>query len=124
MNKLCKAKDLSTSEWVCGYAVKRPSAFCVGEYSPWFVFVPPENPEDEGRWFNVDPETTCQYIGSHDKYGEKIFEGDRCIFDDTSGVIEYSSDDCMFVFSSDDGYELNFAQIWTYELEVVGNIHD
>lgn len=73
---LFKAKRLDNGEWVEGYLIKYPSAIQVGDCSPWYIQVPPVDPDDSGGRYNVDPSTVCQYTGLNDKNGKKIFEGD------------------------------------------------
>ena len=63
--------------WVEGYIVKHPSAIQIGnDYSPWYIHVPPVDPDDNGGVFNVLPSTVGQYTGLTDKNGKRIFEGD------------------------------------------------
>ena len=73
---LFKAKRLSDGEWVEGYLVKYPSAIQVGDCSPWYIQVPPVDPDDSGGKYNVDPSTVCEWTGLKDKNGKRIFEGD------------------------------------------------
>lgn len=64
-------------EWVEGYIVKHPSAIQIGnDYSPWYIHVPPVDPDDNGGVFNVLPSTVGQYTGLKDKNEKRIFEGD------------------------------------------------
>lgn len=64
-------------EWVEGYIVRHPSAIQIGnDYSPWYIHVPPVDPDDNGGVFNVLPSTVGQYTGLKDKNGKRIFEGD------------------------------------------------
>lgn len=64
-------------EWVEGYIVRHPSAIQIGnDYSPWYIHVPPVDPDDNGGVFNVLPSTVGQYTGLTDKNGKRIFEGD------------------------------------------------
>ena len=63
--------------WVEGYIVRHPSAIQIGnDYSPWYIHVPPVDPDDNGGVFNVLPSTVGQYTGLTDKNGKRIFEGD------------------------------------------------
>lgn len=63
--------------WVEGYIVKHPSAIQIGnDYSPWYIHVPPVDPDDNGGVFNVLPSTVGQYTGLTDKNGKRIFERD------------------------------------------------
>ena len=63
--------------WVEGYIVKHPSAIQIGnDYSPWYIHVPPVDPDDNGGVFNVLPSSVGQYTGLTDKNGKRIFEGD------------------------------------------------
>lgn len=73
---LFKAKRLDNGEWVEGYLVKYPSAIQVGDCSPWYIQVPPVDPDDSGGKYNVDPSTVCEYTGLTDKNGKKVFVGD------------------------------------------------
>ena len=63
--------------WVEGYIVKHPSAIQIGnDYSPWYIHVPPVDPDDNGGVFNVLPSTVGQYTGLTDRNGKRVFEGD------------------------------------------------
>lgn len=124
---LFKAKRMDNGEWVQGYIVRHPSAVQIGESSPWYIHVPPIDPDDSGGVFNVNPETVCQYTGLTDKNGVKIFEGD---------VLRYDGDRCFTVmFDGGSFYLYGFYEPVfdiPYDafiegmdlLEVVGNIHD
>lgn len=72
---LFRAKRVDNGEWVEGFLLIRPMAICIGDYSPWWIDVPPVDPDDDGGRYNIDPETVGQYTGltANDK---RIFEGD------------------------------------------------
>ena len=128
--------------WVEGYIVRHPSAIQIGnDYSPWYIHVPPVDPDDNGGVFNVLPSTVGQYTGLTDKNGKRIFEGDilkiaKCS-DGLGGYysppLEYPVnvmvkwDMCAWMWETLGGekYYLGFPDAWChYECEVIGTIFD
>lgn len=73
---LFRGKCIVNGEWVEGYLTKRPSSIQIGYCSPWYIYVPPRDPDDSGCTYNVIPETIGQYTDLEDKNGVKIFNGD------------------------------------------------
>ena len=54
--------EMVKGRWVEGYIVKHPSAIQIwNDYSPWYIHVPPVDPDDNGGVFNVLPSTVGQY---------------------------------------------------------------
>ena len=91
--------------WVEGYIVKHPSAIQIGnDYSPWYIHVPPVDPDDNGGVFNVLPSTVGQYTGLTDSGGQKVFEGDILKFTDRlndyewTGRIEFGNPNCGYTW--------------------------
>ncbi|MED1782585.1 YopX family protein [Brevibacillus fortis] len=95
---------------------------------------------DNGVWFDDDQENTVfvsdvdldldivvtvQYIGKDDINGEKIFEGHRVSYIDTTydknftGVVEYDEHMCAFVISRSDEGITFFHQ--AKDIQIVGH---
>lgn len=128
--------------WVEGYIVRHPSAIQIGDdYNPWYIHVPPVDPDDNGGVFNVLPSTVGQYTGLTDRTGKRIFEGDvlkiaKCS-DGLGGYysppLEYPAnvmvkwDMCAWMWETlgDEKYYLSFPDAWChYECEVIGTVFD
>ena len=141
---LFRGKRIDNGEWVYGHFAKHPSPIQIGsDYSPWYIFVPPRDPDDDGGWYNVDPGTVGQYTGLTDYNGRKIFEGDiikqeyslrkeeRAIISVIEYGISYSnipSYSCGVRQRFRDGSGTSMLSVFndngTVICEVIGNIHD
>ena len=117
--------------WVEGYIVKHPSAIQIGnDYSPWYIHVPPVDPDDNGGVFNVFPSTVGQYTNidvrreawpQPEKH--KIFTGDmlgewgedengnECVC--VLGVVTYWEREGRYVLADENG----MCNDWTLEDE-------
>lgn len=122
---LFKAKRTDNGKWVEGYICKHPSPVQVGECSPWYIHVPPIDPDDNGGVYNVDPETVCQYTGLTDKNGKKAFENHK-LYDPHENrifVIKWDKELAAFVLMDDEGWmKKDIARL--HYCEIIGNIYD
>lgn len=139
---LFRGKRKDNGEWVEGYLVKRPSAVHIGDYSPWYIHVPPVDPDDTGGVYNVFTESIGQFTGLTDKNGKRIFEGDMFHLDDEIIAVVIFKDGCFRL------EEYGHCGAWTEsgfdecgggwgvierdpidwytirDMEIIGNIHD
>lgn len=124
---LFKAKRMDNGEWVQGYIMRYPSAVQIGESSPWYIHVPPIDPDDSGGVFNVNPETVCQYTGLTDKNGVRIFEGDILSYNGSKETVCFDTSLRIPCFTTGIGSGSS-TPMHPYKLSkrhvVIGNIHD
>ena len=120
---LFRGKRIDNREWMIGYLTRRPISIQDGNYSPWYIDVPPKDPDARWDIGNVDYSTVGQYTGLNDKNGKKIFGGDIVEYKGDYGYIEWYNVDGMYMIYFD-GWCVDISQIWSTELEIIGNIHD
>lgn len=129
---LFRGKRKDTCKWIYGDLIQVPTknSYSIIEHTPCAGVV------------EVIPETVGQYIGSTDKNGVKIFEGDivECVLniedwehnpETGKVVITEPVDEVVY---KDNGFELKESplSLWLYDgsdtcdhiVEVFGNIHD
>lgn len=123
---LFRGKCLETGEWVFGFLERRPSPIQMQGYGgPWYIYVPPRDPDDNGGFYNINPETVGQYTGITDRNGKKIFEGD-ILHDGHNYHVAYDADVAGFVAVSVKEPHARYAihQSIAQRLQVIGNIFD
>lgn len=127
---LFKAKRLDNGEWVEGYLVKCPSAIQIGDCSPWYLQVPPVDPDDSGGQYNVAPSTVCEYTGLTDSDGKRVFDGDILKFHDEPndyewiGRVEFGNPNGSYTWGWQlvhiSGPEPNIDTLCWFDMEEVG----
>ena len=133
---LFRGKRLDSGEWVEGYLSKRPSAIQIGDYCPWYISVPPLDPDDNGGYYNVDPDSIGECTTLKDKNGKLIFEGDivKSVFNQRPYLVcfgEYTYCDeygdelsaCGFYSKDACASATDFGSTEEWAI-VIGNIHD
>lgn len=115
---LFRGKRLDNGEWVYGSLLQV-------EYDDGSVVTAIFDRKDSGGDAEVHPSTVGQYTGLMDKNGERIFEGDALTVDGEDGffALEFQEDTARFVMYGD-SIVVDFDNFWSYEVEVMGNIHD
>lgn len=130
---LFKAKRKDNKEWAEGYICKHPSAVQVGDHSPWYIHVPPVDPDKNGGVYNIDPATVCQYTGKQIFQNEntatkqpvepvKVWENDLIAI----YTITYDDDDtpvrtriAVVKVEWDDNYKMLFAQCVEGDMDTI-----
>lgn len=118
---LFKAKRIKDGQWVEG-------AFYIEPYTDCCYII---QWNSTGLGFNefieVDGETICQCTGLKDKNGKLIWENDIVEYRDCTTeryVVAYENDKACFEYQQYGCSIMNFDEMSSVEVEVVGNVFD
>lgn len=125
-----RGKDIDTGEWRYGYL---SFFYTAGRDKNGFILTDKAQiySQEDGRCYDVLAETVGQFTGKTDKNKKEIYEGDIVRVYSKDGtfniVVKWSNDSMGFKACYVDGNQSPFSwftNLLTYELEVIGNIHD
>ena len=111
--------------WVEGYIVRHPSAIQIGnDYSPWYIHVPPVDPDDNGGVFNVLPSTVGQWTGKIDKHEKKVFSGDKVYYSHENRIYSVEWNDSLLRWEGLVGWIAVPLYQFVDSCEVIGTVFD
>ncbi len=134
---LFKAKRIDNGEWVEGYLFDNGFD---GEEKKYFIgglIIEKYNGTACDEWditgidfYEIDPETLCQFTGKTDKNGKRIWESDVVwlVYDGKEHIYQIVWDNSELDFKATNGEE-NYGSNFEYllccdEIKVIGNIFD
>ena len=128
---LFRAKRKDNGEWIEGYYYKRIQGSkvvdAIEKYNGNIGFI---------EYYEINPNTICQYTGRDDKNGNKIWENDIVSavwysyiepIEDITGRVVFDQGWCAYIICDESmgiKSELNGCGAYTYEFEVLGNVFD
>lgn len=122
-NILFRGKRKDNGEWVYGYYAYIP---CGRFKREEHLIQTIKKDGTIGLLHEVIPETVGQDTGLTDKTGQKIFEGDIVLYDNSRFFVKYTEGFAAFLLR--DAFNMKYTPalmpILVMRMEVIGNIHD
>ena len=129
---LFKAKRTDNDKWVEGSLIQGVFVRCVDNQDiPYILDIDDIDCDydnfgdltDGFGYYEVNPETICQFTGLKDKNGDKIWENDIVRLDEDLYIVTWEEDDAMFALENV-GVVENFSNVDSRWCEVIGNKFD
>lgn len=130
-----KAKRIDNGEWVEGCYTEYNGKTFIGINISIYGDIFEALCTPVIRWFEVDPETICQFAGLYDRYGNKIWENDILkTWSDEYAQVKFGFYDTGFTSGDyNQGFYVDFSEgsyyrhelgFWCKKTYVRGNIFD
>ena len=129
---LFRGKRIDNGEWVHGYLFD--DGFENGRVFIGGIVIEKYNGTACDDWnvtginfYEIDPNTICQCTGLKDKIGNLIWENDIVEYRDCTTeryVVAYENDKACFEYQQYGCSIMNFDEMSSVEVEVVGNVFD
>ena len=129
---LFKAKRTDNSKWIEGSLIQGVFVRCADNQDiPYILNIDDIDCDydnfgdltDGFGYYEVNPDTICQYTGLVDRNGDKIWENDIVRLDEDLYIVTWEEDDAMFALE-DVGIVEHFSNVDSKWCEVVGNKFD
>jgi len=112
-----------SGEWVKGTGIQ-VDGDKVFLYDNELIYMNPFGEEYRSdEWVEVIPETVGQYIGKKGAHEAKIYKGDLLADGDDIWLVEREEEEAKYILVLDN-VSMDFGNLDSEWLEVVGNIHD